>query len=1116
MSSIIFLRSNKIISLNSTDAGLYELFKLHLFTSDPDLNVFTEVNVVVPTQAFAIWLQDQITRDYNVCANIDFVVLLGPVLNKIYLANNPGSVISDLENATYLIYKYLCQHKINTIDADQINKYLYHNDELDKKRAYFLATQLHKIFHEYLYIRTNEVLNLDNSSIPLYQRELLEYLFKNQGETKNFLDVYKYFMQLDINDPKLKIPTKLFIFGLSSVYSSQLQIIKKLATRVTVYWYYKTCSFEYYGDLLSDTAKNRLNNKFFRNPELHLDDLYLNEGNPLMTNLGQQSREFIELLNQNDITVYDFKNYNSYTTPNSFLQILQDDIANLSYRIEKRKRLMDNSDYYKDPITLGHNDTSIKINVCHNKMREVQVMFNEVAELINNGVKAQDILITAPDIDDYAIYMNAVFANEFLADKLGNTYQIKCNVTGNRRYTDYAILEVFRLIINMPYLCSVNYLLEILMSHTIKKSLNINNDDVEVIRKWLSDNHIYFGFDANDYAPYGYENYQIHSFKQLIINLTMGACVSSSYDNVHHATKNKHLTTSIDDYIIVSYDNIDSKQIALCNKLIKLIDLLENVRNQFYIDANNYRDLSIDALHVILSKIEEGLITDENDRIQSQRFLGRINAVNKILAEEVTINLPIFNMMYDEYTNEFHKSININGYLTALSMQYARNIPYDYVYILGLNFESFPRVYEPNILSILSQSWYLADRNYTNEDKQTFLDIFLSTNNKIYFSYIGRSEKDNSIIEPSSILTEVINVMKDSFLDYNDIIEYHSLHPFYKNMSANYSKFWVDISQQIEHNEEISPDSFRPREYISTDTFLERFNPVSLDNISNTFIYTNVNLYKVLNINTFDATGDLLEVEKFNIEDRTVAKELFQYFEKNFATQSMDEIFNYVSKKGIIAYKNLGEAQFTKYYDFYRIYAKKRGIKTSLNIHLELNKIILEIKDNVYIENENIIITDKFENITSREPNNKNIPYSLKIKSIVIKALLSNTPEFQNYPVILRDINIEGLYSNYIVELTNQNLIATLGEFYLDSYKRPVLIHKAAIQRFAETEKNPHAVSENIYNASFNNYELEKIKADFIYTKIAENYFDFTRQNNLANDIILIGNILSSVTFSKV
>lgn len=1108
MSSIVFLRSNKIISDEVSNASLYELLKLHLFVPSRNLEldknlIFEQVNIVVPTQSFAIWLQDKITTDYTVCANIDFVVLLGPILNKIYLANNPGAIISDLENATYVIYKYLCQHKIKTTDANEINKYLYYDEILDKKRAYFLATQLHKIFHEYLYIRTNEVLNLDNSSIPLYQREILNYLFQNQGDSKNFLDVYKYFMNLDITDIHLKLPKSLFIFGLTSVYSSQLQIIKKLANRVTVYWYYKTCSFEYYGDLLSSDVKNRLNKKYFKNPDLHLEDLYLNDANPLMTNLGQQSREFIELLNQNDITVYDVENHNSYDVPNSFLSILQNDVAMLNYRILKRKRLMDNNPYYQDPIMLNDNDNSIKINVCHNKMREVQVMFNEIAELINSGIKAKNILITAPDIDDYAIYINAVFANEFLADKNGYTHQIKCNVTGNRRYSDYSILEVFSLISNMPYGCSVNYLLEILMSHVIQISLKINLDDVELVRKWLVDNHIYFGFDEKDYKQYGYENYQIHSLKQFLINITMGACISGN--NV--------------------YDNIDSKQIPLCNKLIKLINLLEDVRNQFYIDIDNYRELTGNELYLILSKIEEYLITDEDNRFKSQKFLGRVNNITRVLGEDIVINLPIFNMIYDEYANEFNKSININGYITALSMQYARNIPYDYVYMLGLNFESFPRIYEPHMLSILSKSWYLADRNYTNEDKQTFLDIFLSTNTKIYFSYIGRSEKDNGVIEPSSILTEVLNVMRESFLNlehldksttYKNLIEYHALHPFYKNNANNYSKFWVDISEQIEGNMQLNVDNFKIRNYVSAEDFIERFNPIKLDNITNTFLYTNTNLYKALNINTFDKPFDLLEVEGFSVEDRNIARELFQYFEQNFMLMSMEEIFNNVTKKGIVAYRDLGIAQFNKYYDFYRSYNKKRGVKTHFEIKVKLPEITLEIKDILYIENDNIIITDKFENITSIEPGDKKISYELKMKSLVLKAILSQIEQFKDYPVILRNMNTDGLYHNYLVELHDTKVASTIYQYYLESYKRPTLIHKSAISKFADTEKNPHMAAENTYSYGFNNYELDKLKTDFIYAKVADTYFEFTRQNNLANDIIIIGNILSNITFTRV
>lgn len=1191
MSEIIFLRSNKISDELNNGTGLIDLLKAHLnsfsVNEEEQARVFEEITIVVPTQAFAIWLRDRLTHASGVCANIDFVVLLGPILNKIYRWNNKDQQIADFEDATAQIYKYLCTTKISTSDAKDINNYLYKEDILDKKRAYIIASQLQKIFHEYLYIRTDEILNLEKSSIPQYQQEILRYLLNQESAKKTFLDVYQYFINLDFKRNKPILPSQLFIFGLTSAYASQLQIIKKLAEKITIYWYYKTCSFDYYGDLLSNNVKRKLEQKCFKNPDLHLEDLYLNDGNPILSNLGQQSREFIELLNLHDIAVYDFKGgeVKNGTALKTFLGVLQEDILNLTYRIDKNKRLAENNDYYQDPVRLTNsmngqiydlagNDTSIKVNVCHNKMREVQVMFNEIAHLLDNGVAYDDILITAPDIDDYAVYINAIFANEYVENTNGNKYKILCNVTGSRHYSDLAVLEIYNLFINAPYQLAVNYFLEILMVDVLQQALDISLDDVELIKTWLHDNKTYFGFDADDYTGYGYENYAVHSFKQFLSNIVLGACLSDtrSWSSINLSLQKSRLTT------IIPYDNIDSQQISLCNKLIQLISLLEFVRGEFYISENNYRELSIGQIHTILSRIQDELFRGEDNLLISQKFLGKFLQLESLLTKDVTINLPIFNIIFNDYREDFQKNINLNGMITAASMQYVRNISYNYVYVLGLNLGAYPRVYEPSMLSVLSKSWYLADRNYTNEDKQTFLDIFLSTGKKIFFSYIGRSETDNSVIEPSPILAQILETLGESFLDfrridykmdhcisnddmmmahdgyidkidpsvrvdemlggaaasatyrtnYRNLIEIHALHPFYKNTTQNYSKFWAEISAQIDNEHKNILSGFTLQEYLNKEQLQTIMSEVSIDKISNTFIYTNANIYKALGIRTFKDDEELIDIESFSLEDRGLAKELYRYLENmsdgdnnQLGGAEVTELYEYLVANGTLGYKYLGQAQFTSYYTLYQVYQKHHGKKTKISVEIPWGELVLKVKDEIYLEENNIIVIDKFENITKSdlEKTVNDLKYEVKIKAMVLNAIIAKSTELANHNIYIRDITINGDYQDYLVKLSDTNCLNWVFKYYIESYKKPTLIHKQAIKKYVSTklegQKDAYLEAKKIYANDYQNYELERIREDYIFSNIAENYFEFMQEQKLLNDVMIVGELLSQTNIFK-
>ncbi|HLX54238.1 MAG TPA: exodeoxyribonuclease V subunit gamma, partial [Aquella sp.] len=584
--------------------------------------------------------------------------------------------------------------------------YIYVNGSLDKLRVYQLATQLQKIFHEYIYLRTEDLINLDKSAIKPWQKEIIRHLFAHIGKATTFLDVYKYFMTTNLDT--IKLPANLMIFGLTSIYPSQLKLLCSLSAKINIYWYYQTSSYQYYGDLLSDKAKSKLEQKLLKKPDLNLEDLYLQEGNPLLANLAQQSREFTELLIANDIDVYMFDQPKSESAT-TILKQIQEDIRDIKYRIEPDYRFGNNPDIYANPITLlkdpktksiydlPNKQTSIKINSCHNHMREVQVMFNELLGVLNKNpvTRLSDILITAPDIDDYAPYIAAVFDNEMV-----NGEKLLYNITGNRKYKNYKILETLKILLNAPYVLTVNYFIEVLTQSEIQESLAITAADVDMVRKWLHDNKTHFGYDERDYAVLGYANYQIHSFKQFLNNIVLGACISENvwngYVPLYTAYSGEDANIKHDSNTYIPYDNLDNNQVKLCNKLIILINQLEELRDKFYVDATNYKELTIREIHTVLTKLHENCLKAvsfpwmrESTLYKEtiiQRFLGEL----LVIPEDLIISLPILNLMLDEYIEDFKSSFMFNGSITCASMRYMRNIPFKHIYVLGLNFGEYP------------------------------------------------------------------------------------------------------------------------------------------------------------------------------------------------------------------------------------------------------------------------------------------------------------------------------------------------------------------------------------------------------------------------------------------
>ena len=66
-------------------------------------------------------------------------------------------------------------------------------------------------------------------------------------------------------------------------------------------------------------------------------------------------------------------------------------------------------------------DNSILISSCHSQLREVQVLHDKLLDIISEdkNIKAGDILVICPNIQDYAAYIDSVFSKyEIEKDKL--------------------------------------------------------------------------------------------------------------------------------------------------------------------------------------------------------------------------------------------------------------------------------------------------------------------------------------------------------------------------------------------------------------------------------------------------------------------------------------------------------------------------------------------------------------------------------------------------------------------------------------------------------------------------------------------------------------------------
>ncbi|MFN8770248.1 MAG: exodeoxyribonuclease V subunit gamma [Neisseriaceae bacterium] len=1144
---------------------LLELFIADLKANEVD--IFKPITVIVPSQSFAHWLNDRIALKTGIAANINFKEVnqfiddcyqhleqvsvssltftnesksidnftrfnLSSISTQ-YLSQNFKVKLLELFSIKYIIYDFLHECNLNDEAFFPIRAYLLtENLEIDSFRAFQLAVMLEAIIVDYIYLRARELLFDDNftAKIPLYQQLIWnEVLGKGK---KTFLDIYSFFN----SQTKLSLQGNIYIFGLTSIFPAQLDIIKKVANFYNVKWYMPVITLEYYHDLLDSRTREKLKRKILKEPEISVNDLHLSEGNPLLANLALQSREFNELIIANDIDFYDL-DFDINRIPTTLLEIVQDDIRKINHRIDKSRRLTNNT-IYVDPIVMPDSyDNTIKINICHNQMREVQVLFNSICEILNDDkeVSFSDILVLAPDINQYELYIQAVFANEYVNYK-NKQLKIPYHICGLGTSIDKQLVNSILSILKLEYSLKISGIFSLLNQNKIMEFLELESQDIELLKVWFKENNIHFGIDADDYKNYGYKEFDVFTFKQLLNNLAFGACVPEEllfYETKKEASKFVN---------IYAYDNIEYGQIKLYNKLIKFIDFLSNMRKLFYIDEYKYTMLDVSSIAKFFNEFKNCFILNEKDQLVLDVIIAKFNQ----LTLKKHINLPIILEIIEDHFKKSGELFFETGNLTFASMKLAKNIPYKVIYVMGMNYGNFPRIHNRNKLSILHENAVFADRNSSIEDKQLFLEIVLDAKNFLYFSYIGRDDSDNSEINPSVTLNLFINVLQNTIANENyvkdHIIKVHPLHPF-NHTAKTYSSFWHTISTSDKINnlhwnfkqnstlcglENMNKVMDQVLDNPKNNILNNKINKISISKLTNIFYYSNFNLLNQLEINSYKIDNELSDDETIFPIGKNLRKQIYSELErlyKNKVINIKDKniVYNYLNNKGLLAYEHIGKYQFEQ---IYNDYIKYKRISGNIEILLEFYSEKYNIKIEEYLfanDHGEVVAINDFTYMSLTKLKEAN--YRLKIKGLIHLLLLNvgkisipsafNREIIKNKILLITEIDNDDT-TKCVLQLrygvSPVDLLDKILMFYQNSFVYPTCIMEdliiTLIKNMDKLPKNTLELKQMLKSTSY-----DQLEQDPIFYNNVNDYFNNTPLNQNSN--IQIAKILNEVITIK-
>lgn len=688
--------------------------------------------IVVQNPGMARWLSQQIALRQGIAANIHFP-LPARFIWQIFAGQLDLEENGDLFTRSVLRWRIFVE--MNRPEASsafaEIRGYLA--DDSDGRKAFQLAGKIGDLFDQYLVYRPDMLLAWESDPANTdWQAVLWRRLTTSSGEHRaGYFDRFMQKARQNGLDPAA-LPQQVAVFGISSLAPSYLAVIQAISRIVDVHLFHLSPCREFWADLASEAE---IAKKSFSHPEAAAAvSTYFDTGNPLLASWGKLGREFLGLMYNLDMT--EESEYEEPPGP-SLLACLQRDILDL----------VDHSGPAGEKLTLAEKDRSVQLHSCYSRMREVQVLHDRLLEMFEQdpALLPGDVLVMAPDIEQYAPYVRAVFGG--MADQMFIPWSLADrSVAGEHPLTD-SLLGLFELTAGR---CSAPEIMAFLEDEMVMRRFQLQRNDLTTVRNWIRESGIRWGLDLAHRHVFSREVDDAHTWNFGLNRLFMGFFTGSGPELVHGIAPLGSISTAGGELLGRMAEFLD--RLRWCREKLNRdrrpadwTTLLLDILDQFYDAGTGEEDQQV------IGQLREAICSLEEDWEQAG-FTGKVSlAVIKSWLQEIG-STPSSGQAF------------LSGRVTFCNMVPMRSVPFNIVCLLGMNDSDYPRDQGRIGFDRMAQKPRPGDRNRRDDDRYLFLEALLSARSVFYISWIGHDQHDNSPRPPSVIVADLLDYIERSFV----------------------------------------------------------------------------------------------------------------------------------------------------------------------------------------------------------------------------------------------------------------------------------------------------------------------------------------------------------------
>jgi len=743
-----FYTSNRLEKLLSALANVIQANPL------PPLQ--TEI-VVVQSKGMERWLALELSKQLGVWANARYPFPREMIqqLFKDGLSYLPE--VSDFDpNILGWTILRLLPELLKDQAFNELNNYLLNSDFSDLKQ-YQLAHKIADVLDQYVVYRSDWIESWENTKqLPHWQAKLWQLIQqdikKRHPQHLHRAALQKHFIQAIENNTLKKHPPRLIIFGISALPPFYMDVFQALSQKCDIHFFILNPCQEYWYRILSEKEISKINTKALEKAESQHHEV----GNSLLASLGKIGGEFLD-------TFYNLKiesephEFFEEPNENTLLSSLQNDIFNL--KETRRTKTISNEDY------------SIQIHSCHSKMREIEVLHDQLLDLFekNPHLMPSNILVMTPDIDSYAPLIQAVF--ETVSDS-NKQHRLPFSIADRRRQDESHLIEAFIKGLSLPdSRMTVAQVMSLLESETVRNKFKISQHDITLIERWLKQAKIRWGINEHSRTaldlPAFIENSWAFGKARLLLGYALPANEKRLFENILPVDEMEGNETEVFGRFLDYVEQL----FEFCEKLnqphlpTQWYELLQDFFKTFFEDPENLRD---------------------NQLIQSAIFSLKQATFKADFKQEISLMITR-SCIKEHLAKNLQTAGFMTGNITFCALMPMRSIPFKVVVLLGMNAQDYPRAHHTPSFDLINKKedrFRAGDRSRRDDDRYLFLEAILSARQLLYFSYIGQSIQDNSEIPPSVLLNQLLDYLEQNFKLENEqpLQEYlttkHPLQPF--------------------------------------------------------------------------------------------------------------------------------------------------------------------------------------------------------------------------------------------------------------------------------------------------------------------------------------------------